>query len=261
MTTPEIDIFLLAFNRFEVFKRVLLSIHQRTRHPYYLHVFDNASHPEMKDWLYRAFCSGEYFISSLHLENINRGPYYPKAIQHAQVESGSEFYVVTDGDIEVPNLEPGWLSRLIDIMKARPRLGVLAAQVPPVWLQQPYRQDDEVVYCRAVGNTLKVIRRSAAQQVFHRWSQDKWRMFGDDTEFCHMLHDEQYLVGYARHVFCHNLGQKENWGYAPGEEKLDPRKKDEQPPLYIQPVNMQTYETPEAEQFLPGVRFQHDAPI
>jgi hypothetical protein len=254
-----VDIFITSYNRTAVTGQVLRAIRERTHHPYKIHVFDNGSVRGHREWLFQQF--QEKHIDSVHFHKWNTFPYYPKVVFHSMVESSKPYYVVTDSDIEPPDLgESCWLTVLLAIARRKlhsSRLAVLSAQVPPVSLYKPYGQDDEVVYCHAVGNILKVVNREVAE-----FGYQKEGLFGDDEILCAKVREKGYRVAYARRVFARNLGQLKNWGYASPEEYAgDPRKASEPPPLFIPPIDEKTFETAEEHQYEPGVRFHYEAPL
>ncbi len=272
MTDPDgrrpINIFLTTFNRLQVLKKTVESIEKRTKYPFRLHVWDNGSDRATVEWLVERFQGtvgrGQFTsarecppLGTLMLSNDNTYTLYPKPIFHSMVETEDEFYVVTDSDIEAPDMgDRCWLTRMLEHMRERPKLAVLAAMVPPVWLQRPYTQDSAVVYCNAVGNTLKVVRRAAI-----KFPRQKRGEFGDDTELCDQLHRDGQLVGYSREINCHNLGQKTLWGYASAAEyQGDPRKATEPPPFYIPPMNTETFVYDSRHHFVPGQQFQSGPP-
>jgi len=136
-------------------------------------------------------------------------------------ESTSEYYVVTDNDVYPPKLEPDWLSQLIDIMESRPDLAFLAPQLPPQFLQTPEEISGDVVYCKAVGNTLRLTRREAYP--FGEYEQLVGQ-YGDDGKVSELVREKGWKVAFARNVYCYHAGQCVNWGYEPEDIDKDPRK-------------------------------------
>ena len=124
-----------------------------------IHVFDNGSDNVTRYELIRLLDRGR--IESLHLDNRNTGCLYNKGIFYMMTESKEKYFCVTDNDIYPPKLEPDWLSRMIDIMEKYPKLGMLTPQLPPQSLQMPFKTLDDIVLCRAIGNTFKLVRTEA----------------------------------------------------------------------------------------------------
>jgi len=159
------------------------------------------------------------------------------------VPADTPYYVLNDADYYPPDLKgPCWLERLVTVMDRHKQLGCLAAQLPPQWLQTPSKVFDDYVQCKAVGNSLRVTRRTA-------WPQGKFEQklgqFGDDSILCQMMLDDGYITGFARDVYCLHAGQCENWGYQPEEVHKDPRKAGYGKP-YVYEYDPVTYEPTEA---------------
>jgi len=149
--------------------------------------------------------------------------------------------VVTDNDIFPPKLSPDWLSQMIAIMDAHPNLAFLAPQLPPQNLQTPdlSRVESDIVYCRDVGNTFKLVRREAFPIAEFKTTIGG---FGDDAIVCIEAKKKGYEVAFCRNIFCFHAGQCENWGYNENEIASDPRKSGYGKPYTYQMVNEETYE-------------------
>lgn len=232
-----IDIYMTSWQRPEFTKKALDLILQRTDPTsYQLHVFDNASEGEAREQLLKYFNDG--LLTSLHLDSRNTGCLYNKAVFHAMTESTSEYYVVTDNDVYPPKLEPDWLSQLVDIMDSRPDLAFLAPQLPPQFLQTPEETSGDIVYAKAVGNTLKLVRREAYP--FGEYQQLVGQ-YGDDGKVSELVREKGWKVAFARNVYCYHAGQCVNWGYKPEDIDKDPRKAGYGKPFEYEVEDEETY--------------------
>lgn len=232
-----IDIYITSWRRIEFLKKTIKSIYDNTTPgTYRLHVFDNASDPFLRGFLIQLF--NEKKICTLHLDSRNTGCLYNKAIFHEMTESGSKYYVVTDNDIYPPRLTPDWLEQMVKIMDEHEDLAFLAPQLPPIWLQEPIKAEKNVVYCKAVGNTLKIVRRKAYP--IEEYAQ-KTNKYGDDGLVCEKVRQKGWRVAFCRDIFCFHAGQCENWGYEENEIALDPRKQGYGEPFYYEISDMETY--------------------
>jgi len=110
---------------------------------------------------------------------------------------------------------------MVAIMDKRPNLAFLTPQLPPQGLQMPYRIDDDVVFCAAVGNTFKIVRREAYP--IGEYDQ-KIGKYGDDGLVCSILEKKGYRTAFCRRIYCLHAGQCLNWGYKEEEILKDPRK-------------------------------------
>jgi len=218
-----IDIFMTTFHR-EDFTRISLKlIHERTEPgTFQIHIFDNNSGPNMRKFLIDLLEQG--LIVSLHLDSRNTGCLYNKGIFHMTAAGNQKYYVITDNDVYPPKLFPDWLSQMIAIMDAHPNLAFLTPQLPPQWLQQPNMKKikDDIVYCKAVGNTFKLVRRKAFPLESY---VNIIGAFGDDSIVCELAKIERrYESAFCRNIFCYHAGQCKNWGYTDEEVAQDPRK-------------------------------------
>lgn len=183
-----IDIFMTTWNRMEFTDKAIALLHERTPlGNFRLHVYDNNSNHDMREYLIALLNIG--CITSLHLDNRNTGCLYNKGIFHMMTESDQKFYMVTDNDVYPPKLSPDWLSQMIEIMDAHPDLAFLTPQVPPQWLQKPGEIKDDIVYCEAVGNTFKLVRRKAFPIEQFKPTLEA---YGDDGLVCDLVKSKNY---------------------------------------------------------------------
>lgn len=194
---------------------------------YALHVWDNGSDAETQDWLVGQLRAG--VLTSLHLDSRNTGCTYPKASFHMQALG--PYYCVNDADVYPPDTttpmshgaprEPDWLASMIGLMEAYPEIAILSAQLPPQSFQKPLKTLEKVVYCEAVGNTCKLVRRAAIPVTEFKPELMK---AGDDWEMCQWVRRRGLQVAFARNVYCYHAGQCPGWGYTDEQIKADPRK-------------------------------------
>lgn len=235
-----IDIFMTTFNRKEFTIDTINHIIKRTEpNSFQLHLFDNNSDKEMKEALYKLLIDG--VICSLHLDSRNTGCLYNKAVFHMMVEDSQKYYCVTDNDVLPPKLSPDWLSQMIAIMDAHPELGLLVPQIPPQSFQMPdmNRVLDDIVYCKAVGNTFKIVRKKSISIADIR---QELGAYGDDSLISNLVKERNYEVAFCRNIFAYHSGQCENWGYKREEIDKDPRKSGYGKPYVYKLANDETFE-------------------
>jgi hypothetical protein len=225
------NIFITSFFRRHFTERIVRELKERTTIPLSIHIYDNGSDKETRDYLISLL--EDKIITSLVLDSRNTGCLYNKLVFNSMVESSDEYYIVTDNDIMPPKLSPCWLTQMIKIMDDNKGLDMLCPQFPPVNYMGPTQEGirEDFVYCKAIGNALKLVRRSSYPVGY----KQKLNTFGDDgfiSQFC--------TVAFCRKVFCYHAGQSKNWGYNLDEIKLDPRKETYNNPLVIE-VNPITY--------------------
>lgn len=236
-----IDIFMTSWLRPQFTLQSISHIIDRTSPgTYKLHILDNQSSERTRAPLLDLLDEGK--IHSLLLHSENTRCLWGKAVFQAMVESTSDYYVVTDNDVLPPLLEQGgdWLQQMTRLMDAHPELGLLAPQVPPTWLQEPYGRGEGVVYCKAVGNTFKMVRRSVYPQYPQSMEQ-----FGDDGLVSRLIHEAGFKVAFCSDIFCLHLGQTEKWGYESHEIAMDPRKAGYGAPFRYTPQDLHTFKPPQ----------------
>jgi len=242
--TKKVQIFMTSWNRIEFTLKSINLIHERTEPgTFEIVVYDNGSSINVQDRLYALLGMGK--ISTLILDSRNTGCLYNKLVFNSMVESDNDYFCITDNDIFPPKLSPSWLSRMLTIMDMHPEVAMLSPQLPPQALQTPYQILDDIVYCKAIGNTLKVCRREAMVKIINKIEQ-KLGAYGDDGLVSELLEKEGYKIAFCKDIYCWHAGQCLNWGYKPEEVNQDPRKSGYGQPFSYSLANEGTFE-PEAK--------------
>lgn len=118
-----IDVIMLSHNRLEHLVRTVDALIERTPEPpIRLTVVDNASEPDVRNWL----ADNGHRFERLILRPTNE---HMPAIQHGIEASSSDPFVVTDPDIEVPEMTPSWLARQLDVLDRHPDFGMVAVDL------------------------------------------------------------------------------------------------------------------------------------
>ena len=232
-------IFITNWHRTHFLDRVLENIRTRTVEPF-ITVYDNGSDGWEQGLLRSWATMGR--IDDLRLGVNNVGTTFPKRVFHSIAKmAGDEFYVVTDNDF-ITSVD--WLPRMLKLMRARPDLALLTPQFYP---QFPIieESDEEVTYCRIVGNTFKLIRTEAVDKFFTDPSRE-FPTYNDDGALAHYLQGTEWRSAFCKNIFCYNLELgTPSWGYANGQEGQDPRRGPDYPahPAY-QPLDWETLRIP-----------------
>jgi len=208
------NLFITSFFRRHFTERLVKELYERTTYPFNIHIYDNGSDKETRDYLISLL--DKKLITSLVLDSRNTGCLYPKLIFNSMTESIDPYYVVTDNDCFPPLLQPCWLTQMVKIMDDNKDIDMLSPQFPPVVCMGPTVEGirEDFVYCKAIGNALKIVRRSS----FPVYEQ-MLATYGDDEFISSFL-----KVAFCRKIFCFHAGQSKNWGYKEEEISLDPRK-------------------------------------
>ncbi len=233
-----VPIFITSFFRKDMTERTVREIHERTAPgSFNLHLYDNGSDVETQNYLLSLLREGK--ITSLMLDSRNTGCLYNKGVFHMMSESSDPYYCVSDNDVFPPKLTPDWLSQMVAIMDRHPEIGMLAPQLPPQGLQTPYAVNNDVIYCKAVGNTFKIIRREAFPLEEFK---PKLMAFGDDGMVCSYMENKNWKTAFCTNIFCYHAGQCEDWGYTKDQINLDPRKSGYGGYFKYEVLSQETYE-------------------
>ena len=237
-----VPIYILAWNRLDMTERCLREIAERTRMPHEVHLFVNEAWSERSD-IDRILRMSDYY-TSVHFDKRNTACLYPKYVQHAMTCTSEPYYVVNDHDYFPPDLGSRcWLTRMVEEMHLYNHLGILAAQLPPQHMQEPIEVMENHVLCKAVGNSLKLVRRVAFPADILEQEVGK---FGDDSYVCDLIQSKGfYHTAFSREVFCLHGGQMENWGYTKEQLDRDPRKAGyDEPYTYVYDIGTYVPEDP-----------------
>ena len=193
------DIVILSHNRLDHLVRTVDALETRTTAPFTITIVDNASGPEVRNWLHENRARIHQLI--LLDENLYPGSSGP-ALQIGIDATTSDPVVVTDPDLVVPDLTPCWLTQMLGILDRHPDFGILGvgldqSNLPPV--QEPEKLapdeivDGEIVE-RPVGSIFTFVRRTALHSYY-----DDWRA-------CESVARAGYRFGWALNVRALHLG-------------------------------------------------------
>jgi len=190
------DIILLTHNRLAHLVATVDALEARTHAPYRLTVVDNASDPDVRNWL----AANRHRFHQVILRPANE---FLEALNHGIAGTTSDPYMVTDPDLLVPDLDPCWLTRMRDMLDRHPDFGLLGigldqTNLPSV--QEPETLDaDEIVdgeiVERPVGSVFTLIRRDALNS-----------SYTTDYETCLSVARAGYRYGWTRDVRAYHLG-------------------------------------------------------
>jgi hypothetical protein len=164
MATTPIDIVMLTHNRLDHLVQAVDALEERTPEPYRLTVVDNASGPEVRNWL----AANRRRFAHLILRDANE---HVAAFAHGIAVTSSDPFVVTDPDVVVPDLEPSWLAQMLDLLARHPDFGLIGLGCDPSNRPPPPVLEPEVIDPRTlvdgeivetgVGTIFQFIRRDA----------------------------------------------------------------------------------------------------
>jgi len=194
------DIVILTRNRLDHLEAMVDALEQRTSAPFQITIVDNASGPEVRNWLQANRPRFHQLI--LLEENLYPGSSGP-ALQIGIEATTSDPVVVTDPDLVVPDLgENCWLTQMLDMLERRPDFGILGigldqSNLPPVQEPENLSPDDILdgeIVLQPVGSILTFVRRTAMHSYY-----DDWRA-------CESVARAGYRFGWALNIRAFHLG-------------------------------------------------------
>ena len=209
------DIVMTTWQRKDLTEKTLSFLHNRTKYPYRLFVVDNHSTDGTLEVLERFKKLGIVFLYVSLDRNV--GIHMVKNIGLSLVES--ELYVDTDNDVYVPEVQPDWLSRQIDVMERNPEFGAVAI-MPHVFLG---RSDPEISEADKIKGVVEVghcggvwrIMRTKAVRDTGGWARTfNAKRNNEELHICSRLQTLGFKTGYNSTLRAyHEFGMDNNWGY------------------------------------------------
>ena len=191
-----IDIIMLTHNRLEHLAATIDALEERTPEPYRLTVVDNASGPDVRNWLE----ANRHRMHQLILRPTNE---HVPAFSHGIAATLSDPFVVTDPDVIVPKLEPSWLARMLDLVERYPDFGLISVGLDPV--NRPAVLEPASIDPRAVVNgELVEAGTGTVFQFIHRHALVT--NYRSDGQACTNVRRTGYRVGWALNVRALHLG-------------------------------------------------------
>jgi GT2 family glycosyltransferase len=195
-----IDVVMLTHNRGDYLQQTFSALRERTPEPVRLIVVDNASEPEVRNWLWER---RDWF----HRLVLNPKDEYIPGFQHGIDLTVSDPYIVADPDLIVPAMQPSWLARLLSLFDSNPDFGMIAldldasnqpAHFTQEWVDafrgNPRRVSEDLMEGN-VGTHFAAIRRDALQEPFQ-----------SDFGACESVRRAGYRVGWTPAVKLWHLG-------------------------------------------------------
>lgn len=212
------DIFITTYLRQELTGNTLKYLKERTKYPYRVFLIDNGGNERYKDDV-------DYYIGLS--KNIGIHAAWNLALSLAE----SEYFITSDNDIYVPDLDPDWLSQVIQYMDERPNYGAIslhphvfigAASIEPTTIEN-------VVERNMCGAVMRIMRTEAVRQVGGWEHKIEAGRNHEERTICSRLQTAGYKVGITSRIRAyHPFGKDQggNWGYpkefTPEQQKHNP---------------------------------------
>lgn len=226
-----IDIVMTSRNRYQITRKTIEAIFERTRNPYLLHVIDDNSHDETVDYLLGLWRDKK--ICDLVLRGRRAGIHANDNVRNWI--AFSDPFVIMPDDALCPDVEPDWLERGVRAIMERDqgdnKLGELDLNHPGAYRIKHF-DDGVVTYCQVVGGGIGFVRRSMVPYIALAHFRDN---FGgtNDIQRCDLIRQTGCKVGYLTETFTYHLGRYSEIENGPAVGR------------FIEPVDWKTLRPPE----------------
>lgn len=235
-----VDIFLTTYLRQAFTGETIRYLRTRTKYPYRLFIIDNGGNEMFK-------AAADYYIGMS--KNIGIHAAWNTALSLAE----SEYFITSDNDIYVPELNPDWLTQMVKFMDERPNYGAISLH-PHIFIGAAGidpRHPDDVVERNMCGAVMRIMRTEAVRKVggWEHIINDKRNH--EERTICSRLQSEGYKVGIATRIRAYHpfgRGMGGNWGYP---EEVTPEMQGHTPELKDYVVQFDNPEAYDNKTWLP----------
>lgn len=249
-----IDIFICSYLRPMFTEQTIQYLVERTKHPYRLFLINNGGNDKIAK-VYEK----EIFMTI----NLSKNAGVTAAWQIALALAESDYFITSDNDIYVPDLDidspiggevfgsADWLGRLVLLMDQRPDYGAISLH-PHVFIGaigvNP-KDPEDVVERPMAGAVMRIMRRDAVRAV-GGWANEELPLIRADRgheerTICSRLQSGGYKIGIATRIRAYHPFGKDhggNWGYP---KKITPKMQGHNPEIaeYVLSFdNMEAYD-------------------
>lgn len=215
-----IDIFITTYLRQDFAKECVKYIKERTKHDYRLFIIDNGGNEWAKE-------DPDVFLYIALGSNIGIHGAWNIALSLAE----SPYFVTTDPDLLVPDLDPDWVSQLIGFMDERPDYGAISLH-PHIFIGAAGidpNDPEDVKERNMCGAVLRIMRTETVRAVGGWEHKIEAGRNHEERTVCSRLQSAGFKVGITSRIRAyHRFG--DNWGYpewfTPEMQKHTPELKD-----------------------------------
>lgn len=207
MDSKPIDIFITCFLRQAYTEKTLSYLFERTKYPYRLFVIDQGGNDEVLDAI-----KDKIFLRVKLIPNAGIHAAHNVALALAE----SEYFITSDNDIYVPDLEPDWLTQMVKFMDERPDYGAISLH-PHVFIGAAGvdPSDPEDVKDRNMcGSVMRLHRTEVVRKISPWLHVVRTGRNHEERSLAAGLHDAGYKTGIATRIRAFHPFPP-NWGYPP----------------------------------------------
>lgn len=198
-----LDLFICSYERQNYTSETLRYLKERTRYPHRVFLIDNGGNMEFKDQV-------DFYIQLRPNMGIHAA--WNIAMELAE----SDYFITSDNDIYVPDLEPDWLTQLVKLMNDRLEYGAISLH-PHIFIgikgEDPTDPED-VKEAPMAGSVMRIMRIDAVRRAGGWDHKIELGRNHEERTICSRLHAIGYKVGRTTRIRAwHEFGK--NWGYPP----------------------------------------------
>ncbi len=242
MEQKPIDIFITSYLRPAYTEQTIKYLRERTTYPYRLFLIDNGGNEHLRDKV-------DFYIGMS--QNVGIMAAWNIALALAE----SEYFITSDNDIYVPDLEPDWLTQLVKFMDERPDYGAISLH-PHVFIgikgEDPNDPED-VKEAPMAGAVMRIMRTEKVREAGGWNHVIRPKRNGEERWISSRLQGIGMKVGRttrirAYHPFGADTPAKGNWGYP---EEITPEMQGHTPELKDYVVGFDRPENYDPKTWLP----------
>lgn len=211
MSNNVIDIFITAYLRQYYTEQTIEYLTLRTTHPYRIFVINNGGNDEV---INESIRQNVTFLSLNMSHNVGIHAAWNLSLAMAE----SDYFITSDNDIFVPNLDPDWLTQMIRFMDERPDYGAIS-MCPHIFIGaagiDPKTAED-VVERNMCGAVMRLMRREAVLKAGGWERVIRTGRNHEEKTICGRLQEQGYKTGICSRIRAYHPFGKEhggNWGY------------------------------------------------
>lgn len=215
-----IDIFLTTYERQDFARECVRYIKERTKTPYRLFIIDNGGNEWAKE-------DPDIFLYVGLGNNVGIHAAWNIALSLAE----SPYFITSDPDLLVPDLQPDWLSQMVKFMDDRPGYAAISLH-PHIFIGAAGidpNDPEDVKERNMAGAVFRIMRTEAVRSVGGWEHKIEEGRNHEERTICSRLQSAGFKVGICSRIRAyHRFG--DNWGYpewfTPERQKHTPELKD-----------------------------------
>lgn len=198
-----VDIFITSYLRPQFTGETLRYLKERTKNPYRVFLIDNGGNEQFKNQV-------DYYIGL----GKNMGIHCAWNLALSMAET--EYFITSDNDIYVPQLEPDWLTQMVNFMDLLPSYAAISLH-PHVFIgiagEDP-KDPEDVKEAPMCGAVMRIMRTADVREVGGWEHKIDPKRNHEERTISSRLRDAGFKVGRTTRIRAYHPFPP-NWGYPP----------------------------------------------